>query len=720
MATVYLPPRPGSLAATGGRVRYIANRPQTLSRQEKRRRALRIAGLAALLLMLGAMLFGFFAIRSLDRKLPQVISLADTGVHPVTTIVTSDGVLLAKFETQYRRPVALSEISPALINATIATEDARFYTHSGVDLRGIARAVISNLRSGNMVGQGASTITQQLARNLYLSNDKTYLRKIEEILLAQKIEHQYQKSDILDAYLNTIYYGSGCYGAEAASRAYFHKPARDLSLGEASLLAGIPQRPVAYSPIQHLDSALRRRSEVLNRMVATGKITSVQKEKAEAQPLHVFRPHQQSQSDWRAPYVVAHVLAELSDTYDPEFLYSGATIVTTLNWEMQKAAERAMKTSLHNGRGPNTGALVSLDPRNGAIRALVGGADFHSDQFDAVFQGVRQPGSAFKPLVYAAAFDSNVCNLANTMEDKKLVYQVPPKDWVVHNYNGAYRGSVTVLEALTQSINTIAVQAADETGPAAVAAYAQRMGITTPLSADLPLALGASGVHPIDLCSAYTTFANGGNRSDPYLISEISDAHGGEVFRDDPAKRQHPNFMNGSTLDQINVALREVVLHGTGMAAAPIPDAHGKTGTTSSHRDCWFVGYTSNLTTAIWMAHIHKTATNSGKGNAGSTHYLPMPGASGGALCAPVWTRFMRIALSVQKRVDRAHHIAYTYIAQPSKEPLLAELLPQSADTSVGQEQAQLAQQLQAQQSTIVIPSVLQDTEDTGGAGEGI
>ena len=717
MATGYMPPQPGYQTAPRGRVRYIANRPRILSRKERIQRALKMFGAATLVVFAILMAYGVWTLHAIAQKLPPVTSLADTTNNPVTTIVTSDGVLLATFETKYRRPVTLSEISPNLIDATIAIEDARFYKHSGVDMRGVARALLSNMRSGNSTGQGGSTITQQLARNLYLSNEKTFRRKIEEMLLARQIEQRYNKHDILEAYLNTIYYGNGCYGVEAASRAYFHKSARDLSLAEASLLAGLPQRPLSYSPVQHLNAALARRSDVLRRMVVNGKISQVQREQAEKEAIRVFKPRMQSQSDWKAPYVVAHILSQMRDTYGPEFLYSGVKVVTTLNWEMQKAAERALYYSLHSHRGPNTGALISLDPRTGAVRVMVGGADFKADQFDAVYQGIRQPGSAFKPLVYTAAFDANVCNLANTLEDKKLIYQVPPKDWVVHNYDGTYRGTVTVLEALRQSINTIAVQVADQTGPTAVAAYAQRLGITTPMETNLPLALGASGVHPIDLCSAYTAFANGGNRYDPYLIADISDARGSEVFRDDPTKRLHANFLSGSTLEQINVALREVVLNGTGMAAAAIPDAHGKTGTTSSHRDAWFVGYTSNLTTAVWMAHVRKETVHQKDQVVDVTKYLPMPGATGGSLCAPTWARYMKTALSVQKRVDRAHNIAYTYISQPGTAALLAALQPQSSETSVGQAQAQLAQEWAAEhRQSAILPNYINAEDGSNGS----
>ncbi len=639
--------------------------------------------------VLSAAAYGGLKLRAIAQSLPPIAKLSETRSHAVTTVVSSDGVLLATFETQYRRPVSLEQISPLLIDATLATEDARFYDHAGVDPRGVLRAALCNLLSKNPSGQGGSTITQQLARNLYLSSEKTVRRKIEEAMLAVEIEHRYSKHDILEAYFNTIYFGNGCYGAEAAARAYFHKPARDLDLGEASLLAGLPQRPAAYSPIQHLPEALHRRSEVLARMAACGKISRLDADSAARQHVRLYRPHLQSQADWKAPYFVQHVLDCLRDRLGAESLYSGLRIVTTMNWRMQRAAEESLQSGIRRRLGPTTGAVVCLDPRSGAIRAMVGGADFQRDQFNAATQGVRQPGSAFKPFVYAAAFDANVVDLASTLDDKKLVYPQYPRDWVVHNYGDHYKGTVSVLEAIRQSINTIAVQVAEQTGPSTIQAYARQLGISTPMTPDLPLSLGASGVHPIDLCSAYSAFANCGARFDPYSVQQVSDAQGRELYADDPAPRLHDSFMNVATVDQINVALREVVINGTATGAADVPDAHGKTGTTTSHRDAWFVGYTARLVTAVWMAHPSRLQGLDGRT---VTNYLPMPGAPGGQLCAPLWRRFMLQALPIQAHVDRAHNIGEPLIVQPERNALMAQL--QSEVPNTGLEEAKRAESI--------------------------
>lgn len=649
----------------------------------------RIARVAVVLVALGAVIAigGAWTIYRIERTLPDVSHLAEVRLSRTTTILSSDGETLATLQTRKQKPVSLSVVSPWLVEATIATEDARFYEHSGVDWRGVFRATLSNLRRGNLHGQGGSTLTQQLARNLYLSNVKTFHRKIEEILLAQRIEQRYSKSAILEAYLNTVYYGGGNYGVEAAARGYFSKPAHDLTLGEAALLAGIPQRPTAYALTTHLAAALERRKTVLARMRETGDITADQERRASLERPIILHPLPTDMRMWRAPYFVADVIAQLRGVYGSEFLHSGATVETTLNWRQQQAAERTLREAVRHGNrsstSPNTGAIVSIDPRNGYVRALVGGPSFAEDQFDAATQGIRQPGSAFKPFVYATAFDLGVCNLLSSYQDAPISFPSIHSDdiYKVHNYDGRHRGSVTVLDALRESVNTVAVQVGKEAAPANISIYAERMGITTPLEPSLPLALGASGVHPLEICSAYAAFANRGDRYTPTLLRRITDVRGKVLFEDEPAKRRHVAFLKRRTLDEINVALREVVLHGTGVAASSIPDAHGKTGTTSSHRDAWFVGYNADLATAIWVAHRHREAGSSRRpSSSGSVpsavgnSYLPMGSATGGDLCAPMWASFMRIALPEQRRVNRAHGILPVMVPAPERETLLASL----------------------------------------------
>jgi len=659
--------------------------------RSRRRQLLATFSLVVLTTLAGGSVYGLWVVKSISDHLPATVSLNDVHLNPPTTIVSSDGVILATVATQVHRPVALADISPTLQAATIATEDSRFYTHRGVDPRGVLRAVVSNVRSGDASSQGGSTLTQQLARELYLSNEKTYRRKIAEVLLARRLEAQYSKSEILAAYLNQTYYGNGCYGVEAAANTYFGKSAKDLTTGEATLLAGLPQRPIAFAPTQHLTAALRRRRAVLARMVATGKLTPQEAKQAAAEIPHILHPKETPKADWKAPYFVSDVVRMLREKYGPEFLYSGVKVVTTLNWKMQQSAESALHHGLPGGQGPNTGALVAIDPRTGFVRALVGGANFRTDQFDAVTQGVRQPGSAFKPFVYASAFDANTCDLTTEIEDHPLSYHAGSDNWTVHNYDGRYHGKMTVLDGLRQSINTVAVQVMEKVGPANVVDYAGRMGITTKLDPVLPLALGASGVRPLDLCSAYSAFANSGERYEPAFIQSITDASGRDLFQDDPASRLHHAVLNQSALDQINVGLREVVVNGTAPAAASIPDAHGKTGTTSSHRDAWFVGYTGDLAVAVWTAHVHKETVKQPGGSAVLNHYLPMGSATGGAICAPIWRNFMARALPEQRRVLAARSISSGPISAPDKEALLTALRQRAQDESALQASEQPA-----------------------------
>ena len=660
--------------------------------------------------------WGAWTVYSVAQHLPVISSLTATQANQATTIVSSDGILLAALRTRDQRPIRLDAMAPLLVSATVATEDSRFYDHSGVDGRGILRALFANLRSGNGRGQGGSTLTQQLVRNLTLSREKTYRRKIAEMLLARRIEEQFSKNDILEAYLNTVYYGSGNYGVEAASRSYFGKSAKDLTLGEATLLAGIPQRPSAFTPTTHLRAALERRQDVLARLAATGQITPEQKIRAEAERPHILRPNVEGLKSWKAPYLVADVIAKLREQYGQEFLYSGATIETTINWQMQQQAEQTLREAVQNGAksgaNPNTGALVSLDPHTGYVRALVGGPDFLRDQFDAVTRGIRQPGSAFKPLLYATAFDAGLCSLVSTYKDAPLTYPSGGKDYVVHNFDSGYRGEVTVLDALRHSLNTVAVKIGEDVGPANVVTCAEKLGIHTPLEPTLPLALGASGVHPLDLCSAYTAFANGGDRYEPALISKITSARGKIVWQDDPATRLIPHFLKTRTLDQINVALREVVTNGTAQTANVIPDAHGKTGTTNSHRDAWFVGYTGELATAIWVAHSRKE-THVENGLATTvTLYAPMEGATGGRLCAPMWAKFMQAALPVQQKVNQSRGIAARIVTAPTTEVLVADLRADAKRLAAEKRVKQMAEAGASAEPGAVIPDNYEPAEN--------
>ena len=586
----------------------------------------------------------------LRPTIPTMAQIASYKPVEATKIYTSDGILLAKLQIENRKVVPLNQISRHLVDATLAMEDARFYDHGGIDARGIVRSAWANLTGGDSTGQGGSTITQQLARNVTefgISRRKTIKRKLREAMTAVRIEQALTKDEILELYLNQIYYGSGAYGAETAARTYFGKPSSKLTLAEAALLAGIPQRPAKYSPFGNMQSATRRRDIVLNRMRETGRIDQTKYEQARREPIQLAKLSTKNRI-YRAPYFVDWIVRELTEMYGRDALYSGLTVVTSLNWKMQNTAENVMRARL--GYGATQGALVSIDPHNGHVRAMVGGRDYKQNQFNAAADGLRQPGSAFKPIVYAAAFDAGLVDVTTRVRDEKLQLALDErKTWTVRNYGGGYADKErTVLDAIRFSINTIAVDIGMQTGLDRIIQYARAMGINSELPAWPSLTLGAGSVRPIELCSAYGIFAAQGARFEPTGILEVKDARGQIVLKDQPTLRYVRPFLSQATLDQMNFALHEVVQTGSGRPAAVVSNAFGKTGTTSDHRDAWFVGYTPDLVTAVWTAAPAKQAN-------GKIQFKIMHGATGGRLAAPLWARFMTVAAPLQKQINQKH-----------------------------------------------------------------
>lgn len=586
-----------------------------------------------------------------SKEMPSLTDLGEIKANGGTKIFYSDGTLMAVLASENRQPKPLKDISKNLIDATIAVEDSRFYEHRGVDLHGIARAMFRNASEGEM-RQGASTITQQLARNidqLGLTREKKLRRKVQEAILAMRIEQSYSKDEILELYLNQIPYGHGAYGIEAAAKTYFHKHAKNLDLAQAAYLAGIPQRPALYS--NDLDAALRRRDIVLARMVETGKITRAESDAAKAENLNLPKKFGTSGTRiYGAPYVVNYVMQQVEREFGSDAVFNGWKIYTTIHPGIQRAAEETLANGIHHyGETANQAALICLDPKTGQIRAMVGGLDFKKNQYNIVTQGLRQPGSSFKPIVYLAAFDNDVCTLDKYYhDDPHFEGERAGNTWHPQNYGGRHFGDVSVKTALKQSINTIAVKVATETGLGTVIDYARRLGITTIDPARdkyPPLALGAASVRPIELATAYTVFANNGKRATPMIITKVVDDNGDVVKESTP--QIEDTHIKEEALSQLNEALREVVLHGTATAAADVPDAHGKTGTTSDNRDAWFAGYTPDLVTIIWAGREQKDKK-------GRTRYLEMPGTTGGHLCAPTWRDFMLKAVPIQQAALRS------------------------------------------------------------------
>lgn len=589
-----------------------------------------------------------------SRDLPNFEGITDNMGAPVATKIWSqDGVLLGKLDIENRQPILLREMPKHLLDATVAIEDRRFYEHPGVDMAGIGRAVFANLRGANSTIQGASTLTQQLVRNMSqfgISKEKRMTRKVREALIALRVEQLYRKDEILQLYLNEIYYGAGSYGVEAAAKTFFGKPARRLNLAEAALIAGLPQRPRRYSPFEHPRAAILRRDEVLDRMRDYAYITPAQCEQAKTERPRFVAHRPRRSFEFKAPHFTNYVLRTLVREYGVDYVLKGLKVETTLSWKQQSLAEKALRNGLAHGSGygANQGALVAIDNNTGFVRALVGGRDFHADQFNAITQGRRQPGSTFKVFDYTAAFDLGKADLHTAFRDEPIPYPNDPEHRIVKNYGGRYsHRAIDCLSAIKFSKNTIAVQVARSVGIRQVIEYAHRMGVTTPLAPYLPTALGASEVRPIDLCSAYSIFARKGSRAKPMAIVRIRDADGNILHEFSPEVEE--NILRPETVDMMNQALEAVVTGGTGTRARGtqangiVENARGKTGTTSDNRDAWFAGYTPELTTVIWVASAHRARS-------GKLRYAEMHGATGGALCAPIWHDFMVEAVPEQRK----------------------------------------------------------------------
>ena len=557
-------------------------------------------------------------------KLPPIDQLAVPKRPPNIAILGSDGTLLANRGETGGREVSLSELPPYLPQAFIAIEDRRFYSHAGIDPIGIGRALMRNiLRAGGGV-QGGSTLTQQLAKNLFLTQERTASRKIQEAILALWLERKYSKNEILELYLNRVYFGSGAYGVEGAAQKYFGKSARDVTIAEAAILGGLVQSPSRLAPNRNPDAARARATLVLAAMQREGFITDAQTKEALAHPADA----QKSKTANSVLYAADHIIDKLDDLIGS--IEGDLIVTTTLNPMMQAAAEKAMTEELATkGQkfGVSQGALLAMDP-DGAIRAFVGGRNYSESQFDRVTSAHRQPGSAFKAFVYLAALEKGL-----TPDTLREDAPINIKGWQPENYAREYRGPVTLTEALSQSLNTVAVRLGLEVGPKTVATTAQRLGIKSKLDANASIALGTSAVTPIELVSAYASFANGGVSVEPYVITEVITRDGDLLYtRPDATPHQ---VIDPGILASFNIMMRETLKSGTAKKAdLPNWDAAGKTGTSQDFRDAWFIGYTGALVTGVWL---------------GNDDNSPTKHVAGGSLPVEIWSRFMKQALAKTK-----------------------------------------------------------------------
>ncbi len=757
------------------------NNPARRIRRTSDRNPFKIIAIgAAVLAVIAALAFaGFFMF--LLATLPKVDRLADYKPPIVTQVFGEDGSLVGEFYLERRIVVPVDKIPRKLVNAFVAAEDSNFYRHKGIDYLGIFRAVLKNVITFSKK-EGASTITQQVAKSMLLSPEKTFSRKLKEAILAKRMEEKLTKDEILYIYLNQIYLGAGSYGVQVAAETYFGKDVENLNLAEMAMLAGLPKAPNTYSPIKHLDRARERQAYVLDRMVKEGFITPAEAVHARNTPI-VIQSKKKVNSDQSA-YFLENIRVQLEDKYGEDLLYKGGMkIYTTMNAEMQKAAHDSIVNGLkavdkrQGFRGPidylsqeqvdafckkvedgidtaalktgetyqgvvtavnpakgeimvrvgdrtgvlgrknmawagkvklldsygrdsgakgksiplgavievsvvnpdvnKTGAvfaldqeplaqaaLVAVDPRSGAVRAMVGGYDFRKSQFNRALQAKRNPGSAFKPIIYAAALDKGMTP-ATIIDDSQVEYESGrEKAWKPKNYDNIYRGPVTMREALTNSINVVSVKILENIGVDYAIDYAKKLGITSPLSPNLTLALGSSSVTPIELTSAYAVFASGGYRVTPYFIAKVVDGEGKvleeytpqvvPVFSSMSSARANDDegsvkiIDTGSSAAPANAPvqvvspetsyimtnlMQSVVTSGTGQRAKAVgrPVA-GKTGTTNDMKDAWFVGYVPQLVAGVWVGYDQEKSLGAG--------------GSGGQAAAPIWTEFMQRAVA--------------------------------------------------------------------------
>lgn len=575
-------------------------------------------------------LWGGFAFSALlawqFTRLPPIQTLVVPKRPPTITIVGLDNKVIAVRGEMAGKEMPLSALPKYLPQAFVAIEDRRYYYHFGIDPIGITRAIIVNLMRGRL-REGGSTLTQQLAKNLFLTQDRTLERKLQEAVLAVWLEVKYSKAEIIELYLNRVYFGSGAYGVEAAAQRYFGKSARVITLSEAAMLAGLVRSPSRLAPSRNPELALQRSRTVLTAMEEASYITPEMLKIAQNRPPKIASNRGPGSSGYIADWVM-DALNDYVGQFDVDI-----TVRTTIDVTLQAAAERALAEELaKNGEkfGVTQGALVAMDP-NGAVRALVGGVNYNDSQFNRAVSAKRQPGSSFKPFVYLAALERGL-----TPDSVRDDGPIQVRGWRPENFTQQYYGPVSLQTALSMSLNTVAVRLALEVGPAAVARTAQRLGITSELQPNASLALGTSEVSVLELTGAYVPFANGGIGVIPHVIAQVRDAKGKILYaRSQPG---HGRVISPPHVAAMNQMMQETLLTGTAKrASVPNWPAAGKTGTSQDFRDAWFVGYTGALITGVWLGNDDSSPTRK---------------ASGSNMPVDVWNKFMRAAHENLQVVD--------------------------------------------------------------------
>ncbi len=612
-----------------------------ISKRRRRRRRVQL---------FGKIVFGFFAavfvtilflagmvaglVFTYSRNLPDINKMADFQPSRSTRVYARDGTLLATLFRQNRVWVPIGRVPPMVRKAFVATEDRTFYKHHGIDFYGIIRAAWADYRHYRF--QGASTITQQLARKLFLSDEISISRKIQEALLAIEIERYYTKDEILERYLNLMYFGSGAYGVQAAAHTYFGTDVARLSLGQAAMLAGMLAAPSEYSPYVSLGRALEREHHVLDRMVASGFASQDEVREAREMPLHLIGERPVGLQSFKYPYFTTYVNRVLERQFGARATYeAGLEVDTTLDPRLQKIAEEAVNwgvgRAVAEGINAHQAALVAIRPASGEIVAMVGGAGGFTlrNQFNRAWQAQRQPGSAFKPYVYTAAIDSGMPP-TTIVDDAPVSYPMGDGTWwQPMDDDHRYFGAITLRTALAQSRNIVAVKLAQMVGVDRVIEYAHRMGVHATLEPNLSLALGSSVLSPLDMASGFATIADQGIHIEPSAIRVVKDSLG-SIILDDRFPQESEVFSAGTAYVMTSL-MQSVIKEGTGTNAKIGRPAAGKTGTTSDYRDAWFVGFTPDLVTAVWL---------------GNDNYARMYESYGGNIPARTWARFMSRALA--------------------------------------------------------------------------
>ncbi len=563
------------------------------------------------------------------RNLPDVRVLRNYVPSETSYIYDINGTLLFSLHDEANREVIdIDDMSPHLKRAVLAIEDSYFYSHNGINPSSVGRAVMANFQAGATV-EGGSTITMQLVKNLFLTPERAISRKVAEAVLALRLEQIFSKEEILEMYLNQVYWGHNNYGVETAAQSYFNKSARDLTLPEAAMMAGLIQAPENYSPFNNYEYTKQRQAIVLNRMRQLGWISPEAVAEAKAAPLLIgeIKSFRSSIS----PYVTEAAVQELKQRFGNDaVLKGGMRVQTTVDLAMQNMAEDTVKR--HSARIRHIAdqmALVAIDPRTHFVKAMVGGVDYQESQFNRAIQAHRQPGSAFKPFVYYAAFATGRYTPASSVADTPVSYPDGYRSYSPRNYDGSFMGNIPIRTALEVSRNVPAVKLGQAVGINQIIEVCRTLGIRSPMQPVTSLPLGAVDLTPMEMAGAYATFASNGWHSDPTFIVQVTDSTGNVLLDNTP---QPQLVLDPWATASLTDVMQGVIARGTGTSAQIGRPAAGKTGTTDSQRDVWFVGYVPQLSTAVWI---------------GNDNYSPMrSGATGGTYAAPVWRDFMQQALA--------------------------------------------------------------------------